>query len=345
MISKVVNVCINANDHNLLAVFLRRVAIPKSLHPLIRVGSRVTINARRMEILDTADVYTKESVDSSDFVKSLVIVPPKSYMTAGFIIGSICRIASARITRIRMLKMDRRHVSDLLEDTNPSEDDFEFLIADVVTVIEFEHSTETEIQRYLGIVENEKNARVGPFFRGKLMSESHSSTILASEFPRSPEKPMDFLFDNKTNCIAQTAIMNFCALVIVKPHAFQDYVGPIVQLLLDSGFEISSMETRFLDLPFVERFLEGYAQALSCSVLHETCLELSSSTCLVLQVRSENVVPKLRELCGPMDPEIARVIAPNTIRARFGIDKIRNAVYCTDMEEDGIRDCKLMFGQ
>jgi nucleoside-diphosphate kinase len=38
---------------------------------------------------------------------------------------------------------------------------------------------------------------------------------------------------------------------------------------------------------------------------------------------------------GPHDPEIARTLRPNTIRARFGQDRIKNAVHCTDLPEDG----------
>lgn len=34
--------------------------------------------------------------------------------------------------------------------------------------------------------------------------------------------------------------------------------------------------------------------------------------------------------------EIARHLRPRTIRARFGKDKIKNAVHCTDLPEDGI---------
>ena len=45
---------------------------------------------------------------------------------------------------------------------------------------------------------------------------------------------------------------------------------------------------------------------------------------------------QVREFCGPMDPEIARHIRPQTIRAMFGVDKISNAVHCTDLPEDGV---------
>jgi nucleoside-diphosphate kinase len=65
--------------------------------------------------------------------------------------------------------------------------------------------------------------------------------------------------------------------------------------------------------------------------------------CIVLEVRQENVVKAFRDLCGPMDPEIAKNLRPNTIRARFGIDRIRNAVHCTDLPEDGSLESEYWF--
>jgi hypothetical protein len=34
--------------------------------------------------------------------------------------------------------------------------------------------------------------------------------------------------------------------------------------------------------------------------------------------------------------EIARHLRPRTLRAQFGKDKIRNALHCTDLPEDGL---------
>jgi nucleoside-diphosphate kinase len=44
-----------------------------------------------------------------------------------------------------------------------------------------------------------------------------------------------------------------------------------------------------------------------------------------------------------MDPEIAKNLRPNTIRARFGHSKEVNAVHCTDLEEDGILEVEYFF--
>jgi nucleoside-diphosphate kinase len=64
--------------------------------------------------------------------------------------------------------------------------------------------------------------------------------------------------------------------------------------------------------------------------------ELVSGTCIALEIKAENTHAKFREFCGPHDPEIARSLRPKTLRALFGLDKIRNAVHCTDLPEDTV---------
>jgi len=48
-------------------------------------------------------------------------------------------------------------------------------------------------------------------------------------------------------------------------------------------------------------------------------------------------------LCGPHDPDIAKTLRNGTIRAKFGLDRVRNAVHCTDLSEDGILECEYFF--
>ncbi len=49
--------------------------------------------------------------------------------------------------------------------------------------------------------------------------------------------------------------------------------------------------------------------------------ELTSGSCVAMEVRQENVIPKLRELCGPHDPEMAKTVRPKSIRAVYGKSK------------------------
>ena len=71
--------------------------------------------------------------------------------------------------------------------------------------------------------------------------------------------------------------------------------------------------------------------------------ELTSGPCVALEVRQDNVVSSLRELCGPHDPEMARTVRPRSLRAIYGKDKAKNAVHCTDLIEDGLLEVEYFF--
>uniref|UniRef100_A0A0A9ZEW9 Nucleoside diphosphate kinase 7 n=1 Tax=Lygus hesperus TaxID=30085 RepID=A0A0A9ZEW9_LYGHE len=48
-----------------------------------------------------------------------------------------------------------------------------------------------------------------------------------------------------------------------------------------------------------------------------------------------NVVSHVRALCGPYEPIIARELSPQSLRARFGVDTVHNAVHCCELPHDG----------
>ena len=104
-------------------------------------------------------------------------------------------------------------------------------------------------------------------------------------------------------------------------------------MILNEGFEISAMETFNLSRATIEEFYDVYKNVLPEYV--PLIEHLISGTSIVLEVRQQNVVKTFREMVGPNDPEIAKYLRPNTIRAKFGMDRVRNAVHCTDLPEDG----------
>lgn len=65
--------------------------------------------------------------------------------------------------------------------------------------------------------------------------------------------------------------------------------------------------------------------------------------CIALEIRQEDAVNKFRELCGPHDPELAKTLRPKTIRAVFGQDRVKNAIHCTDLQEDGVLESEYFF--
>ena len=49
---------------------------------------------------------------------------------------------------------------------------------------------------------------------------------------------------------------------------------------------------------------------------------------------STDIFDNLRELCGPHDPSIAKLLRSRSLRARYGKSPYQNAIHCTDLPED-----------
>ena len=146
------------------------------------------------------------------------------------------------------------------------------------------------------------------------------------------------------NKIRHEPILNDNSCVVIKPHAISEgNAGKIIDILLTEGFEISSMEMLYIDKVQAEEFFEIYK-----GVLPEYSQMIDSVVCgpiIAIEVRQNDCVNKLRTLVGPHDPDIAKALRPNTIRAKFGNNCVYNAVHCTDLEEDANIECDYLFNK
>ncbi|KAG8348995.1 DUF1126 PH like domain [Trypanosoma vivax] len=135
------------------------------------------------------------------------------------------------------------------------------------------------------------------------------------------------------------------SVVIIKPHVIQKRGGGVViQQLVDAGLEITALSLVNLSSRVVNEFMEPYKGVLPDFA--ETARALVGAV-WVLQLISldekVDIVSLVREVCGPFDPVIAKELRPNSIRARFGIDRPHNAVHCCDLPGEGIIYTNLFF--
>ena len=137
---------------------------------------------------------------------------------------------------------------------------------------------------------------------------------------------------------------NNCACVVIKPHAIKEgNAGKIIDIILSAGFEISSMQMFYLDKITAEEFFEVYKGVLP--EYSEMIEHVTTGPVIALEVREDDVITKIRALVGPHDPDLAKNLRPNTIRALFGTDRVHNAVHCTDLQEDGKLEVDYFFNQ
>merc|ERR1712187_304906 len=136
------------------------------------------------------------------------------------------------------------------------------------------------------------------------------------------------------------------SLLLVRPHAVRDgKLGLILHQLLGSGFDIKGMYMLQLTRPNAGEFFEVYKGVVP--EYAEWVEESTSGKSVVLQVvfnsQPADTVPALRELCGAQDPEIAGHLHTSSLRALYGESKVKNAVHCTDLPEDGPLEVDYFF--
>lgn len=177
--------------------------------------------------------------------------------------------------------------------------------------------------------------------RAQFATENPRNAVHGSDSVVSAKREIDLVFGAGTS-FKTTALLNNCTGAIIKPHAVKSgQAGLIIDQILEEGFEISAMEMFNIDLPTSEEYFEVYKGVLPEFL--PMIEHMTTGPCIVLEVRQENVVPAFRKLCGPHDPEIAKHLRPETIRAKHGLDRVQNAIHCTDLPEDGVIDCEYFF--
>lgn len=195
--------------------------------------------------------------------------------------------------------------------------------------------------------------------------------------------PIESLFDAISSRSAAKyahGIAGTGSVVIIKPHLLvRKAAGDVLQVLLEqSGGELVGLSQINLSSRDATSMLAAYRGVLPD--FQGTTNQLSSGAAIAVHICSketaavlaaedayrdrsmgteghddaelhfnasegadQNIFLAVRALCGPYDPTIAKALRSATIRARYGVDRSRNAVHCCDIEEDVPSVCKFIF--
>jgi nucleoside diphosphate kinase len=112
------------------------------------------------------------------------------------------------------------------------------------------------------------------------------------------------------------------------------------------NFKVTAMELAQFTRATAMEFYEVYRGIVPDFLA--MIFELASGDFIALEIADKynpcaNPVNKFRDHCGPVDPCIARSLRPHTIRSEFGVNKVKNAIHCTDLEEDGELEAQYIF--
>jgi nucleoside-diphosphate kinase len=119
-------------------------------------------------------------------------------------------------------------------------------------------------------------------------------------------------------------------LIICKPDCMLNkQVGKVVDRFEQAGFEIIGCKMARLTSA---QLREHYAHVADKPFYPEIEAFMSSHPVIVLALRGEGIVAKVRDLLGPTD---SRKAPKGTLRGDFGTDMMKNIVHASDSEENG----------
>ncbi|KAJ3051079.1 Nucleoside diphosphate kinase 7 [Rhizophlyctis rosea] len=178
------------------------------------------------------------------------------------------------------------------------------------------------------------------------LSSSGKSQIYASPSLASAQNEINTIF-NSSSSIPRTAQFHDCSLAIIRPHAVNaGHTGKIISSFQKAGYEITDLQLFRLEKADAEEFLEVYK-----GVVPEYYLildEITSGPLIAMEITRPQtstleLIPALRDFAGPSDPELAKVLRPESVRAKYGVDKVKNGVHVTDLVEDGELEVQYFF--
>lgn len=310
------------------------------------IGNKVNVFSRQLVLIDYGDQYTARQLGSRK-EKTLALIKPDAVSKAGEIIEMINK-SGFTITKLRMMTLSRKEAADFHVDhhSRPFYNELiQFITSGPVIAMEIlRDDAICEWKKLLGpansgIARSEAPGSVRALFgTDGIRNAAHGSDTFESA-----AREMELFFPSSGGCgPANTAKFTNCTCCIIKPHAISEgMLGKILIAIRDACFEISAIQMFNMDRANVEEFYEVYKGVVS--EYNDMVTELYSGPCVAIEIQQSNPTKTFREFCGPSDPEIARHLRPETLRAIFGKTKVQNAVHCTDLPEDGLLEVQYFF--
>lgn len=310
------------------------------------IGNKVNVFSRQLVLIDYGDQYTARQLGSRK-EKTLALIKPDAVSKAGEIIEMINK-SGFTITKLRMMTLSRKEAADFHVDhhSRPFYNELiQFITSGPVIAMEIlRDDAICEWKRLLGPANSGMARSEAPgSVRALFGTDGIRNAAHGSDTFETAAREMELFFPSSGGCgPANTAKFTNCTCCIIKPHAISEgMLGKILIAIRDACFEISAMQMFNMDRANVEEFYEVYKGVVS--EYNDMVTELYSGPCVAIGIQQSNPTKTFREFCGPSDPEIARHLRPETLRAIFGKTKVQNAVHCTDLPEDGLLEVQYFF--
>lgn len=123
-------------------------------------------------------------------------------------------------------------------------------------------------------------------------------------------------------------------VVIVKPDYTHEEITSILELIDAAGFNVIGKLAKILTPDTVKEIMGDNENVLDYN---------TNNLSVALVLEKIGAIDDWQLLMGPEDVDLAKDLAPKSVRATFGKDVLHNAVYGSESAEKATKDLKLIF--
>ncbi|VDL59947.1 unnamed protein product [Hymenolepis diminuta] len=327
-------------------LFLRRIVQPDIKLSDFYIGNTINVLSRRLYIVGFANDRTERELagNSEKYQKlsknltsrCICIITPSGTSNAGKYISNFER-SDFKIIKLKMLYMNSMDVRKYFN---------EFI--DCVDIVKLANSLPEGGFLALELMRRDAHSVLKNMLYGsnidKINIFANSDVFMPTQDPKSSENFSKIIFSIQANTLNKKYLdVKDSTCAVIKPHAVHNgLIGEIWENIQSGGFQIIAVRNVNLSKADASEFLEVYKGVLN--EYPKLIYEFTNGTCVALIITRcdachapedpESVQQRFREFVGPMDPEIARCLKPNSIRAKYGVNLVENAIHCTDLPDD-----------
>lgn len=327
--------------------FLKRTPNPDVKLANLYPGATVVIMGRQLKIVDYQDPYTKQALLSRK-ERGFVLIRPEAYKNTGEIFGALAQVDLV-VAQTKTVILSQAEALKLY-DSHRSSPNFNNLVSSVVNKI----SVAVEvigghcIPQLVALVgdDNPERARATTpnTLRAYFGIDSDRNGVYYSRSDEIAMNNLGLIFGVPRQ---STATLTNCTVGVVLPHAISNgHLPEILSLLLNcKAFYVTALELFQMEKQNAAEFYEVYQTVIPefPTMVDELCNGPCVAVELIGAGHEKDVVSIFRDFVGPVDPVVAKKLRPESIRAKFGINKVRNGIHCTDLPEDGELESEYFF--
>mmetsp|Transcript_12236 Transcript_12236/g.36721 ORF Transcript_12236/g.36721 Transcript_12236/m.36721 type:complete len:343 (-) Transcript_12236:15-1043(-) len=295
--------------------FLKKSPLPDSICVSdLCVGNEIVLHSRTLKIVQYADQAT-EDVLSKTQATSTCVIPPECVSNGK--LGSVVSVfenAGLTIKKLRMVALSATEADELSLLMRGDAGDLSSGNCVFMTV------TGTNVVKVM-----EKICHTN----STILCESSSSAASLDKLAFGLE-PLATCGPDSTCCVVRPHIMASKQLGAVLSH-----------IESTRAYKIAAMGLFRLDVAMASEFLAVYDGVMPDFA--SAVKQLSSGRCCAIELAAKDAVSSFRKTAGPWDVNFAREIRPKTIRAKFGVSSIDNAVHCTDLTDAAESELRYFF--